>query len=113
MSWQQHPDRPGWWDDVAVGEECPSLQPTTDQVLAKIALMHSELSEAVEEIRRGHVAIYFPDGSKPEGAAIELADTVIRIMDLCGALGIDLQHAIEVKMGYNQTRSHRHGGKLA
>lgn len=46
---------------------------------------------------------------KPEGIAVELADAVIRIADLCGALGIDLEEVIAKKMGYNESRPYRHG----
>lgn len=78
-----------------------------------LCLIHSELSEALEECRNGHefTAIYY-NGPKPEGVPIELADAVIRIADMCGAFGIDLAKAIEMKMAYNATRPRRHGGKL-
>ena len=77
-----------------------------------IALCHCELSEAVEEYRKGHEEneIYYYCQS-PEGVPIELADVVIRIMDMCGLYGIDLEEAIKTKMEYNKTRPHRHGGK--
>lgn len=75
-----------------------------------IALIHSELSEALEEHREGKNAYYVENG-KPEGYAVELADAVIRIADLCGALGIDLEEVIAKKMGYNESRPYRHGKK--
>ncbi|MEV2911712.1 hypothetical protein ABNF65_24645, partial [Paenibacillus larvae] len=57
-----------------------------------IALMHSELSEALEEHRDGrhYTEIYYEGNGKPCGIPIELADTVIRIFDACGYYGIDL-----------------------
>lgn len=93
-----------------------------------IALIHSELSEALEEVRAGNrirpndptPAVYYSGGGynataptdcciKPEGYAIELADAVIRIADLCGYMGIDLEAAIQEKMAYNATRPYKHG----
>lgn len=41
----------------------------------------------------------------------ELADTIIRILDLCGAMNIDIEKHIELKMKYNQTRERLHGKK--
>lgn len=52
-------------------------------------------------------------GHKPEGFEIEIADVFIRLFDLCGYLGIDIDSAIEAKLNYNQTRPFRHGNKLA
>ena len=93
-----------------------------------IALIHSELSEALEEMRAGNkirpgnstpMVYYSGDGyvatkptkccKKPEGVAIELADAVIRIADLCGHMGIDLESAIVLKMKYNEGRPFKHG----
>jgi NTP pyrophosphatase (non-canonical NTP hydrolase) len=48
---------------------------------------------------------------KPIGFASELADVVIRVMDLAEAMGIDLEREILLKHEYNLTREHRHGGK--
>ena len=49
---------------------------------------------------------------KPEGVAVELADAVIRIADLCGHLEIDLEEVIEIKMAYNEGRPYKHGKKF-
>jgi NTP pyrophosphatase (non-canonical NTP hydrolase) len=78
-----------------------------------LALIHSEISEAVEAARKAEPAIWYGEGGKPEGIAVELADAVIRIADLCGAEGYDLGKAVEQKMLYNLHRAYRHGGKIA
>lgn len=78
-----------------------------------IALCHSELSEALEAYReKGSVHAVWHRGFKPEGVPVELADTVIRILDICETFGIDLEHEILMKMEYNRTRKQRHGGKF-
>lgn len=81
--------------------------------LELISLIHAELSEAVEEIRKDRPPIYILDSlsGKPEGELIELADAVIRIMDYCEFHGLDLEAAIKLKHEFNKTRPYRHGGK--
>lgn len=64
-----------------------------------IALMHSELSEALEALREGN------DGDVVE----ELADVLIRIFDYCGGRGHKLGQAVVAKMKFNETRPHMHG----
>ncbi len=93
----------GWWPPENAFTDIPE----------KLALIHSEVSEALEEYRnpeRQLRSIYTKDG-KPEGFLVELADVVIRVFDLCGALGVTLEGVIEQKHKFNQTRPVRHGGK--
>ena len=81
-----------------------------------ICLMHSELSEALEEHRNGHSPseVYFNDDkpNKPEGIPVELADCIIRIFDFCGLHDINLEAVLKQKMEYNRTRPYRHGNKV-
>lgn len=104
----------------------------------QVALMHSELSEALEEFRehnldpamflyrwmvisptgasqvseRVQVPMKTGDSGKPEGIAAEFADVIIRIADTCQQYGIPLEQAIKSKMEYNSFRPHKHGGKV-
>lgn len=94
----------GWWE----GGEVPS----PDEIGSKLALIHSEVSEALEELRSGRgLASRIEDG-KPEGFVVELADVVIRCADLCERLNLDLPGAIAEKHKHNMTRPYRHGGKV-
>jgi NTP pyrophosphatase (non-canonical NTP hydrolase) len=105
----------------------------------RMALITSEISEALEDFRNGKgtkeiyytrkvTAFYEENGeqiqvdvevpcakdhpkAKPCGIPIELADALIRILDLAGKEGIDIEAAVLEKMKYNKTRSFRHGGK--
>lgn len=119
----------GWWENERnFGEQ--------------IALMHSELSETLEEYRnhkrmteiyyeckqKGQQCNYCKDGicqcickedpfpcsyAKPCGIPTELADCIIRIADTCGKYGIDLDQVLKIKMDFNKIRPYKHGGKKA
>ena len=77
----------------------------------QVGLIHTEVSEVLEAIRHGNP----PDDKIPEfsGAEAELADVVIRVMDLASEKGWNVGGAIIAKMRYNACREHMHGGKLA
>ena len=74
-----------------------------------IALMHSELSEALEGLRHGNP----PSDHIPAFSAVEeeFADVIIRIMDHADAKGYRVGEAVEAKLAFNRTRPHKHGGK--
>lgn len=71
-----------------------------------IALMHSELSEALEADRKNLMDDKLPHR---KGFEVELADCLIRILDTCGALDIPIDDIVNEKLKYNSTRAMKHG----
>lgn len=92
--------RKGWEPDPTrtFGDEC--------------ALLHSEVSEALEAYRdwKFEDATVEP-GAKPEGVGSEFADILIRLLHYSNNHGIDLEAEYERKMAFNEKRPWRHGGR--
>lgn len=83
-----------------------------DNLYAKIALAHTELSEALEVLRAGHEPTevwYREEDGKPEGFGMELADEIIRVGDMAERAGVDLERCVKEKMGFNRGRPFKHG----
>lgn len=83
----------GWW---------PETTWISDLIMQKLLMIHSEVSEATEAFRV----------KDDYGVADELADVIIRVLDLSAAMDIDIEKHLKRKMKYNETRSFRHGDKL-
>jgi hypothetical protein len=77
---------------------------------AYVALGHSEFSEALEAYRDKAWSETREDG-KPVGVGPELADTIIRVLDMCDIWHIDINYEIERVLTYGWTRPYRHGGR--
>lgn len=96
----------GWWTDLStsmdLAEEARLGTRLGKAIVAeKLCLIHSEISESMEGHRKGLQDDKLPHRLMLE---VEMADAVIRILDLCGALELDLAGAIQEKLSYNATR---------
>jgi NTP pyrophosphatase (non-canonical NTP hydrolase) len=102
-------------DDLRSDDRYPQevVEAVATMLLAgRLALVTSECSEALEVYRKGTANAAdpkVPELSQEEG---ELADILIRVFDLAGARGIDLDRAVTVKMAHNATRPFKHGKRI-
>lgn len=107
-------------------------RPIEDGTLLMLCV--SELSEALEALRNGKFSDYvryhlmYAEGlelTRNDGEDVtftnafrdsikntfedEIADTMIRLLDICGLKGIDIEKHIDLKLRYNKTRAYKHG----
>lgn len=89
-----------WWIDINTG------LPIERNKGELLALIHSEISEVLEGVRKGKMDSHLPNRRAEE---VEMVDALIRIFDYAGGFGLDLQGAFQEKMLYNATRrDHTH-----
>jgi NTP pyrophosphatase (non-canonical NTP hydrolase) len=111
----------GWWRHISSGIDLlEAVRNPADPLTAligggvvtqKLCLIHSEISEAMEGHRKGLNDDKLPTRPMIE---VELADAIIRICDLAGALQLDLGGAVADKMAYNAHRAdHRPEHRVA
>jgi NTP pyrophosphatase (non-canonical NTP hydrolase) len=94
-----------WWRDLETG------QPIERNVGELLCLIHSEISEGLEAHRKDLMDDKLPHR---KGLEVELADALIRILDLAGAHGMDIGGAYAEKCRFNMEREdHKHEARRA
>ncbi|WP_304708420.1 hypothetical protein [uncultured Rikenella sp.] len=119
----------GWHDDPRLGGDAKAFHDVLADMWqgTQIALIQSELSEALEAVRKerradlsaiDELAMWHVDDFRrlferhvKDTLEDELADAIIRILDFARTMGIDIERHVELKMKYNALRPYRHGGK--
>jgi NTP pyrophosphatase (non-canonical NTP hydrolase) len=122
----------GFWEEydqaVILLKDYPRIQKAVKRAFfsQKLMLVTSELGEALEALREDHLAIipkkftikylenetdWFEKFEKDIKNTFddELADAIIRLLDLAEKMGIDMDWHIKAKMIYNSQRPHKHG----
>lgn len=88
-----------WCEYIADWRTRKGFDTNWDNMMEKLMLVVTELSEAAEAYRL----------NDREEFNMEIADTFIRLFDICGSLGINIEHEIAEKMKINEGRPHKHG----
>lgn len=107
MTCHQMSKSKGFWEmEEIVMNSYPEMIPVI--MGSKLALIHSEVSEVLEEL-----LLEIPSMSKkiPDftAEADECADIIIRVLDYCGKRNIPIGGAVRAKILYNGGRPHKHG----
>lgn len=92
----------GWWIRPRHSELTRDNEIELYMLGTKIALIHSEVSEALEGLRKGGMDEHLPTRKSVE---VELADTLIRIFDLAGRLELELGEVVIEKGRFNAIRA--------
>jgi len=105
----------GYFDDEFSADTVPFFDRVRNGEITIVVsdLLEAELLRAPKFVKNllSTIAVEHIEQVMLTPEAIELADVVIRVMDIFGAMGWDLEQAIELKHSFNKTRAFRHGGK--
>ncbi len=80
----------------------------TQHKLSRLALVHSEISEASEAVRKPGPDEHLPEFTSEE---VEVADAIVRLLDYSEHCGLRIAEALLAKMEYNASRPYKHGKK--
>lgn len=97
-----------------VGEVDEAFQLTRKHTVEQLIQYHGRSGVALTAPRygvTGECSPVVPDKNLPEhpALAVELADIIIRVLDMSGWLGLDIGNAVKSKMEFNDSREERHG----
>lgn len=109
LQWLCHSRNIKWWTDPATGNP---IDPKEKHLVGeKLMLIVSEIAEAMEGHRKSKMDDHCPTH---QSITVELADALIRIFDLAGALNLPLAEAFVEKSLYNAIRAdHTHQARRA
>ncbi len=86
-------------ESIKAYRESKGFETSWENMPMKLMLVVTEASEAMEAWRKGDHANFNE----------EIADVIIRCLDITASLGIDIEKEIKDKMEHNQNRPYKHG----
>lgn len=109
----------GLANDIRFDNASKGFDPTLETIDRYLLLVVSEIVEGQEELRDGRAPneVYYEDNNpgragqlrKPCGFPSEMADALIRILDICAKFNIDIDAIVQEKLAFNRSRPPKHG----
>jgi NTP pyrophosphatase (non-canonical NTP hydrolase) len=101
----------GFWNKRQNLKECLFNRDAQLELIEALALIMTEAAEAIESVRKNLNWSEDMDQHLPHRTNLEteLADIMIRCLDLAGGLNIDIGQVVWEKLEYNSTRPYLHG----